>query len=197
MKLIQPFEALIRNGVTLTFRLAAAGDQIQLDILPSGKDTKTGVALPPRALLGSAADLDEHLEAFVEKYAGSVTRIADVVANADQDLKQAEDAAAAQARKAVEEKRSNTKAPSKPGSKVATGTPKRRDFMAGMTGAGDEDVDDDDGAGAGDETGTTLNTGGGGDAAPGTSTPPADAGTAGAAQGGQEGASNALSPALF
>lgn len=194
MKLIQPFEALIQNGVSLTFKFAAAGDgQIQLDILPAGKDTKTGVALPPKALFGTAAELDANLEEFVEKYANSVQRIAEVVANADQELQQAEAAAATQARQAVDTKRAN-KTTTKPGAgKSAASTPKKRDLGAGMIdeeGGGDEDHDDD--VQTGDQAETTLNTGGGaetGSGESGTSDSSAHAETSQPA--------GALSPALF
>lgn len=200
MKLIQPFEALIQNGVSLTLKFAAAGDgQIQLDILPAGKDTKTGVALPPKALFGTAAELDAFLEGFVEKYANSVQRIADVVANADQELQQAEAAAATQARQAVDTKRAN-KSTTKPGAgtKSSASTPKKRDLGAGMIGEeggeGEDDTDDDQVGGndqrGGDEAETTLNTAGG--AGSGGS---GEAGTPDSSASSQP--TGALSPALF
>lgn len=149
MNLIQPFEALIKNGVSLTFKIAAAGEQIQLNILPSGKDTKTGVALPPKALIGTAAELDQHLEEFVQKYAASVQRIADVVATADADLDKNEKEASEVARKAVEDKKNSKPAAAKPGTKSASTTAlaKKRDMGAGLIeeegGGGDDDDDDD------------------------------------------------------
>lgn len=197
MKLIQPFEALIQNGVSLTFKFAAAGDgQIQLDILPAGKDTKTGVALPPKALFGTAAELDANLEEFVEKYANSVTRIVDVVANADQELQQAEAAAATQARKAVEDKRTKTTTKPGVGGKPSTSTPKKRDLGAGMIGEEggseeehDEDQDDNQ---SGDQASTTLNTTG--SAAPA----PVEAGAPGSSATAETGQpAGALSPSLF
>lgn len=197
MKLIQPFEALIQNGVSLTFKFAAAGDgQIQLDILPAGKDTKTGVALPPKALFGTAAELDANLEEFVEKYANSVQRIAEVVANADQELQQAEAAAATQARQAVDTKRAN-KTTTKPGAgKSAASTPKKRDLGAGMIGeegGSDEDHDHDDDDQTGDQAATTLKTGGGEETGSGESGAPASSVQAETSQP----SAGALSPNLF
>jgi PRTRC genetic system protein E len=61
MKLIEHFDALIKAGVVLHFKIAAAGDNVQLDIIPVGKDSKTGVSLPPQALVGSAAEIDAGL----------------------------------------------------------------------------------------------------------------------------------------
>lgn len=190
MKLIQPFEALIKNGVSVTFKMTAAGDgdQIQLDILPAGKDSKTGVALPPRALLGTAAELDANLEDFLQKYAGAVTRIADVVANADQELQQVEAEAATAARKALEQKRA-AKAPNKGASAGKPAAPKRN-MSAGLIDndgdAGGNDGDDDES----DEADTTLKTSG----AAATETPVAEVATEGEGAGGD---GNALSPSLF
>ena len=102
MQLITPFLTLLQGGVVLTLRLSAtAGGNIQLDILPQGKDSATGVALPPRALVGTAQELDDHLEAYLQKYAASVARVADIVAGADAELQAIEQAASAQAHKAV------------------------------------------------------------------------------------------------
>jgi PRTRC genetic system protein E len=155
MKLIQPFAALIQRGVSLTFNISAAGEQIQLNILPSGKDTKTGVALPPKALIGSAEELDQHLEEYLSKYAGAVTRIADVLATADVDLQAAEKEATDQARQALEEKRN--KGTSKPGTKpTSSSAPKKRDLGAGLMDGDDEQEEEEHG----DTAGTTLQTGG-------------------------------------
>lgn len=186
MNLIQPFEALIKNGVSLTFKISAAGEQIQLNILPTGKDSKTGVALPPKALFGTAAELDQHLEEFASKYAASVTRIADVVATADADLEKQEKEASETARKAVEDKRAN-KAPAKPGVKSTSSTTpsKKRDMGAGLIddeGGGGDDEDEDE-----DSTNTTLDTTGAG----------AGETPAPAAAPASPPASEALSPELF
>ncbi len=155
MNLIQPFAALIKNGVNLTFKLAAAGDNIQLDILPSGKDSKTGVALPPKALIGTAEDLDANLEAYLQKYAASLTTIADVVAKADDDLQAAEKVASETARKAVEDKRKSGKtSTSKP-----TASPKRKDAASGLIDTDDDTNSEEEGEGGeGDDAATTLNT---------------------------------------
>lgn len=152
MKLISPFKSLIQGGVILNLKISAAGgENIQLDILSQGKDSATGVALPPKALVGTADEIDAHLEDYLQKYAASVARVADVVANADAELKTIEDAAAAQAKKAVEDK-SKAKAPApKPGTKTASAAP-GKDMKAGLLSEGDdEDNGDDD-----DQASTTL-----------------------------------------
>lgn len=188
MKLIQPFAALIQRGVSLQMNISAAGEQIQLSILPKGKDTKTGVTLPPKALIGTAEEIDQHLEEYLTKYAGTVTRIADVVAGADVDLQAAEKEASAQAKQALDEKRA--KNATKPGGAKATpaGGKKERDMGAGLIGGEaegeDEDLHDDN-------ADTVLKTGGGGGGEPAQS--PA-ASPVGAQAGAEAGGLNA---ALF
>lgn len=180
MKLIQPFEALIHAGVTLTLKFSAAGEKnIQLDILPQGKDTKTGMSLPPKAIVGAAQELDENLEAFIEKYAPSVQRVSEVVAGADADLQKIEADASAQARKTVEEK-ARSRAATKPGVGKATTPAPKKDLTKGLLGAGDETHDDeDDGPVGGDDQAATTLGATGASAAPesepkraGASTPP-------------------------
>jgi PRTRC genetic system protein E len=135
MQLITPFVPLLRGGVVLTLRIcAAAGQNIQLDLLPQGKDSSTGVALPARALVGTAQELDEHLEAYLQKYASWVTRVADIVAGADAEMQAIEDAASAQARKAVAE-RSRSKPHARAVSSPHASGP--------VTGDADGDSDDD------------------------------------------------------
>lgn len=142
MKLISPFKSLIQGGVILTFKISAAGgENVQIDILPQGKDSATGVSLPPKALVGAAEEIDANLEEYLQKYAASVARVADVVANADAELKSIEAAAAAQAKKAVEEKsKSKSSMPPSAGSRSGS-SPPPKNMKAGML---DDDVDTDD-----------------------------------------------------
>lgn len=127
MQLITPFLALLQGGVVLTLRLSAtAGGNIQLAILPHGKDSATGVALPPRALVGTAQELDDNLEAYLQKYAASVARVADIVAGADAELQAIEQAASAQARKAVAD-RGRSKASARAGGGAQPGPPTGND----------------------------------------------------------------------
>lgn len=145
MKLISPFKSLIKGGVVLNFKISAAGgENVQMDILPQGKDSATGVSLPPKALVGTPEEIDASLEEYLQKYAASVTRVADVVANADAELQNIEQAAAAQAKKAVEEKaaKSKTSTPAKPGGKSAVPAP-RKDLSAGMLNEDDDEREDD------------------------------------------------------
>jgi PRTRC genetic system protein E len=163
MKLIQNFESLIQGGVALTFKVAAAGDRIRLDIIATGKDTKTGVALPSKAILGTATEIDNALDEFLPKYAGSVGRISDVLANADAELAAAEKSSSEAARRAVDEK-AKGKTAGKPNVKSNAGA--KRDLKAGILGGeegggeegGDEEGGDDDGDGEGSAASTTLNT---------------------------------------
>ena len=175
MKLIQHFEALIKGGVVLNFKIAAAGENVQLDIIPVGKDNKTGISLPPRALVGTASEIDEALDEYLPKYAGSVSRIADVVANADTEIAAAEAAAASQAKRAVEDKSKNKV-------KAVAGKPStdtKRGPEKGMLTVDDDDEGSDDDND--NDKGTTLDTTGG------LGKPPP----------GNAGEGGALSPELF
>ena len=137
------------------------------------------MALPPKALVGTADEIDAHLEDFLQKYAASVARIADVVANADAELKTVEDAAAAQAKKAVEDKsKAKTPAP-KPGTKMASVAPRNKDMKAGLLGeGGDENNGNDD-----DEPTTTLLTTGSSSETPVSDGAPAAAPAVASAEG--------------
>ncbi len=120
--------------------------------MATGKDTKTGVALPSKALLGTAKEIDDALVEFLPKYAASAGRISDVLANADAELETAERNAGEAARKAVAEK---SKGKIKPGAAVNTAPGgAKRNLSAGM-------LDEEDGGEAeeGDDapSSTTLN----------------------------------------
>jgi PRTRC genetic system protein E len=152
MQFVQTLAALITSGVSFSFKLAAAGENIQLDIVPSGKSNKTGVALPAKSLIGTAKEIDDALAEFLPKYATSTTKINEVLANADAELEAAERKATEAARKAVEEK-AKSKTATKPGGKATSSTPAKRNLSAGMLedgGAGSEEEEE--------EEGTTLDT---------------------------------------
>jgi PRTRC genetic system protein E len=176
MQLISPFASLIKGGVILNLKISAAGgENIQLDILPQGKDSATGVALPPKALVGTAQELDTHVEGYMQKYAASLVRVADVVASADAELKTIEDTASAQARKALEEKSKSEGTTPRPGTKPVAGGA-RKDMSAGLVDESEGEHDGDR-----DEDGTPealIETGGAGDgpAAAQTHTPAPAAG---------------------
>ena len=153
MQLISPFASLIKGGVILNLKISAAGgENIQLDILPQGKDSATGVALPPKALVGTAQELDTHLEDYLRKYAASLARLADVLANADAELKTMEDAASAQARKAIEDKSKSKAVAAKPATKPVPGAA-RKDMSAGLV---DEPEGEHDTEGGEDSTSPDL-----------------------------------------
>jgi PRTRC genetic system protein E len=155
MKLIQHFEELLKGGVTLKITICAAGDNLRMDILPIGKDSKTGVSLPPRALVGTAAELDAGLDEFLPKYAASVKRISAVVADADAELEAVEKAAAEQARQAVAEK-AKPKPAKQAGAKSQPVSASKRDPAKGMLDDGVDGETDDDQEGG--DSGTTLDT---------------------------------------
>lgn len=130
MKLIQSLSPLLAQGVQIKMMLQANGDQIQLDILPAGKENKAGIGLPPKSVTGTAAELDENLEAFMEKYGQHVTKISSIIAASDAALEKAEKDAQDRARAVLEEKRAKT--PAKPGAGTKPGVKPARDLDAGQ-----------------------------------------------------------------
>lgn len=144
MKLIQSLSPLLAQGVQIKMMLQANGEQIQLDILPAGKENKAGISLPSKSVIGTAAELDENLEAFMEKYGQGVTRISSIIAASDADLEQAEKEAQDRAKAALEEKRAKTpaKTVTKPGAGNKPGVKPARDLDAGLSG-GDDDEEDE------------------------------------------------------
>lgn len=189
MKLIQSLSPLLAQGVQIKMMLQANGEQIQLDILPAGKENKAGISLPPKSVIGTAAELDENLEAFMEKYGQGVTRISSIIAASDADLERAEKDAQERAKAALEEKRVKTPAKpvTKPGAGTKPGVKPARDLDAGLSGGEEEEQEDEQG---------NRNEGSpAGDSPAGS--PPAESGesqSSGPAGGNQ---SNALSSDLF
>lgn len=173
MNLIQSIGPLLAQGITLSIQLSAAGENIQFTVLPSaGKENKAGITLPAQCLIGTAVELDEGLEAFFGKYAASVRRIADIAANADQQLQVIEKEAGDAAKKAIDAKRAS-KTPTKPGAKP--GTAGKRDVSAGMIDTDEDGGSDDDDTPGGGAAATTLDTS---SAAPAPAPAPAPAGLA-------------------
>jgi len=160
MNLIQSFAALLAQGVTVNLKLTASGpDKIQLDFVPVAKENKAGIALPVKALIGTAQELDEHLPAFLAKYVATVTSVASIATSADAELAAAEREASELAKKALEAKRGSK--PSKTASTPAA--VKRRDTGAGLIDDEDEDEGTTGSGGSQDSDedalpSTTLNT---------------------------------------
>ncbi len=190
MKLIQSLSALLAQGVQIKMMLQANGDQIQLDILPAGKENKAGISLPPKSVTGTAAELDANLEAFMEKYGQGVARISSIIAASDADLDQAEKDAQEKAKVALDEKRAKnaTKPTPKPGAGTKAGAKPARDLDAGLSGS-DEDNEDGENGGQGEEP-----PGGETGSAGGAPVVTGDSQSSGAAEGGQP---NALTSDMF
>jgi PRTRC genetic system protein E len=160
MNLFQQFAPLIAAGVTVHLKLSANGENMQLDLIPVAKENKAGISLSPKALVATAAELDEKLPAFLETYLASQVRISDLIDASQKELDAAEEAAKAAAQSA---KATASKAPAKATSGTRTATPaatkKPRNMADGLM---DEDDEADD-TGSGEATG---NGGGADDGAP-------------------------------
>lgn len=152
MNLFQQFAPLIASGVTVHLKLSASGENMQLDLIPVAKENKAGISLTPKALVATAAELDEKLPRFLETYLASQIRISDLIDESQKELQAAEEAArgAAQAAKAAA-----VKSPGKGASGVrpTTASPVRKD--RNLT---DGLMDEDDGDGLGDLSDTTPST---------------------------------------
>lgn len=183
MKLIQSLQPLLAQGIALTLKLSASGEEkIQLDILPVGKDNKAGITLPPKAVIGTAQELDAGLEDFLEKYCATVGRVASIAADTDAELQALEKNANEQARKALEDKRNKHTPASKSAGKSGSSASKpARDPSAGLM-DGDDENDNDGDASGGDVPGTTLNT---------------NPGAESSAGGGASDSTQALTPSMF
>lgn len=123
MNLFQQFAPLIAAGVTVHLKLSANGENMQLDLIPVAKENKAGISLSPKALVASAAELDEKLPAFLETYLASQVRISDLIEASQKELDAAEDAAkaAAQAAKVTSGTRTATPAAAKKSRNMADG----------------------------------------------------------------------------
>lgn len=156
MNLFQQFAPLIAAGVTVHLKLSANGENMQLDLIPVAKENKAGISLSPKALVATAAELDEKLPAFLETYLASQVRISDLIDASQKELDAAEEAAKAAAQAA---KTTASKAPAKATSGTRTATPaatkKPRNMADGL-------MDEDDEA---DDTGSGEAIGNGGGAA--------------------------------
>jgi PRTRC genetic system protein E len=169
MKFIQTIAPLLAQGIQILFKLSQSGEKVQLDILPTGKENKAGILVPPKSLVGTPEEIDSELEAFLEKYCASAVRIVSIAASADADLARAEEEAQATARRALEEKRKNKSTPSKP----ATPAGKKTLSLGVDEDEGDDDVADNGGTGTTQDT--TAKESGAPASAPPASTAPAPA----------------------
>jgi len=144
MNLIQQFAALIQSGVTVHIKLSRFGNEVQMDILPIAAGNATGISLPPKALLGTAQELDEALPGFLQTYLHSSSNIQQQIEQATSELKAAEEAAKEQAQAVVKAKQADKSKVTT--SKTLTSSPKKtRDMSAGLM--GEDDKNDDDQAG--------------------------------------------------
>lgn len=150
MKLIRSIAKLLAHGVAVNMRVSGTPDKVQIDLLGSApKENKANIHLPALTFMGTPEEVDDQLEEYLEKYCDSAVRITQTAADADEQLRKAEEEAKAAAKAALDAKKA--KAPSKP-----TGLKKPATPSAGLAGDDDDnDEGDEDGEG---EAKTTLDT---------------------------------------
>lgn len=161
MKFIEHFATLLAAGVSFQLKLAAHGEnEIQLDIIPVAKTNKAGIVLTPKALIGTAQEIDENLPTFLATYITTQSSINTLIEESERELAAAQAAAkaATEAAKSTSNKSASTPArkvtpPGKPGAPA-----KVRDMSAGML---DED-ETEEGTGSDGEGSASSEASGGG-----------------------------------
>jgi len=122
MNLFQQLQPLIASGVKFHFKLSAAGDGIQFDIIPVAKENTVGVNLPAQALTATAQELDEKFEEYLSGYLKTTATINTMIEEGEAKLKQAE----AEARRVIDEKiKAKAESKPKPASAKPAGKPAR------------------------------------------------------------------------
>jgi PRTRC genetic system protein E len=156
MKFFQKFASLTAAGVVFHVTMRAAGENMQLELLPVADPGKTGIALLPRTFVGTAEELDRDIPEFLDGYLINTSNLREQMDAANVAMKKAEDDAKAAVAKASEAKpaassKSNS-SPTKTLSKTVPGLEnKRASLDDGLI--GDGDGDDDGKAGVTESTG--------------------------------------------
>jgi PRTRC genetic system protein E len=57
MKFIQTIAPLLAQGMQILFKLSQSGEKVQVDILPTGKENKAGILVPPKSLVGTPEEI--------------------------------------------------------------------------------------------------------------------------------------------
>lgn len=149
MNLFQQFAPLIASGVTVHMKLSAHGEKVQLDLIPVAKENKAGISLMPKALVATAAELDEKLPGFLEGYLATQVTLSDLIDKSQLELKAAEDAAKSLADAAKSESAKSGSKSSPAARATSSGAPKReRNLTDGLMGEGDELPSSEESSGA-------------------------------------------------
>lgn len=138
MNLFTKLAPMVEAGLEFTFKVKKSPEGLQVDLLPhAGKDNKIGVALPARALVGTAAELDAGVGDFLDAFVATTMRVNEQIETATASLK-AEEAEAEAARKTALENKSKT-------SSTTTRTPGKKPAKAPTLLGGEEDDEGSDG----------------------------------------------------
>lgn len=135
MNFFSQLSPLAIAGIKWRMTVSQTGDQMQVDIIPEVAAGKSGISIPPQALIGTPSELDEAFTGFLTNYVSAGTNLNDQIAVANavmgQALVQAQETVAQAAGK-VKKPTTGSPAVAKPG--VA------KDKTAG----GFMDIDEDD-----------------------------------------------------
>lgn len=129
MKLFTQFAPLVQAGVVVHLTLRAVGGKMQLEILPACDSGETGIAIPPRAFLAPAEDLDKDIPDFLDTYVSTAMNLSDQIAETKAVL--------IEAKKGAEDAVKAARTPTKPANATNSKPSKPLDRDAGMLGGGD------------------------------------------------------------
>lgn len=146
MQLFTKLEPLIKAGVVMRLTIKAVGDNMQVDILPECDTGKTGIAIPPRAFMASAAELDAEFPGVLDTYVPSAVGLTEQIAVTQAILDKATAEAKEASAKAAEARTTSGSTPARPAKAGAAAAPKKRNMNAGF----DDDDEDDTSAGGGE-----------------------------------------------
>lgn len=162
MNLFQKFAPTVMSGVVFHLTMRQAGDLMQVELIPECDAGKTGIVIPPRALLATPEELDEKMPAFLDLYLQSTGSIQQQIEDTKSVMKEAEAAAQETTRKAAEPKGGTKALPAPRGSSSGKPASQKRDMNAGLG-----DLDDEtgpDAAGSGHAADPSGSSGGEGEA---------------------------------
>lgn len=150
------------SGVVFHLTMRQAGDRMQVELIPECDAGKTGIVIPPRALLATPEELDEKMPAFLDSYLQATGSLQQQIENTRSVMEQAEAEAREASSKAAASKSGTKALPAPRGTAGGKPASQKRDMNAGL-----DDLDDEtgsDAAGGGNTADTSGAPGGEGGA---------------------------------
>jgi PRTRC genetic system protein E len=134
MNLFQKFAASAAAGVVFHLTIRSAGNEMRLDILPETNSGKTGILIPPQALIATPEELDANVPGFLDTYLASTKNLNDQITAANAVMAQAEADAKVAVQKAATPKTASVPKP------ASTTTPPKKSREVKLL---DDEADDE------------------------------------------------------